>query len=169
MAKSATKKSNVDTGKSPAAFNEKNSPTASQSTINPSRYAPGSDSDVNVQALDPEDGLLKLFTDAVKDIYWAENQLVKALPKMANAAGTLLKKAIRTTWRKPKFMLKGWKRFLRYWTKNHRPRNVMLWKVLQKKAKPLSKIPIRVHLPVTLGLSWLRRKWNIMKLQPILA
>ncbi len=95
MAKSATKKSNVDTGKSPAAFNEKNSPTASQSTINPSRYAPGSVTDVNVQALDPENRLFKLFTDSVKDIYWPESQLTKALPKMANPAGNAaLKKAI---------------------------------------------------------------------------
>lgn len=30
--------------------------------------------------------LLKLFTDEVKDIYWAENHLVKALPKMAKGA-----------------------------------------------------------------------------------
>lgn len=37
----------------------------------------------------PEDvrsALLKLFTDEVKDIYWAEKHLVKALPKMAKAA-----------------------------------------------------------------------------------
>lgn len=36
----------------------------------------------------PEDvqSLLKLFTDEVKDIYWAEKHLVKALPKMAKAA-----------------------------------------------------------------------------------
>lgn len=30
--------------------------------------------------------LLKLFTDEVKDIYWAEKHLVKALPKMAKGA-----------------------------------------------------------------------------------
>ncbi len=37
----------------------------------------------------PEDvrsALFKLFTDEVKDIYWAEKHLVKALPKMAKAA-----------------------------------------------------------------------------------
>jgi ferritin-like metal-binding protein YciE len=31
--------------------------------------------------------LLELFTDGIKDIYWAENHLVKALPKMIKAAG----------------------------------------------------------------------------------
>ncbi|SKB81969.1 YciE/YciF ferroxidase family protein [Daejeonella lutea] len=30
--------------------------------------------------------LLKLFTDEIKDIYWAEKHLVKALPKMAKGA-----------------------------------------------------------------------------------
>ncbi|SDH14811.1 YciE/YciF ferroxidase family protein [Mucilaginibacter gossypii] len=30
--------------------------------------------------------LLELFTDGIKDIYWAENHLVKTLPKMINAA-----------------------------------------------------------------------------------
>ncbi|MBC7934115.1 MAG: ferritin-like domain-containing protein [Rhizobacter sp.] len=37
-------------------------------------------------ALDPEDGLTKFFIDCIKDIYWAENHLVKAIPKMINAA-----------------------------------------------------------------------------------
>src|SRR3982750_4184618 len=31
-------------------------------------------------------GLLKLFTDGIKDLYWAENHLVKNLPKMIKAA-----------------------------------------------------------------------------------
>lgn len=30
--------------------------------------------------------LLKLFTDEIKDLYWAEKHLVKALPKMAKGA-----------------------------------------------------------------------------------
>ncbi len=34
-----------------------------------------------------EPALLELFTDGIKDIYWAENHLVKALPKMIKAAG----------------------------------------------------------------------------------
>ena len=32
--------------------------------------------------------LMELFTDSVKDLYWAENHLVKALPKMQNAASS---------------------------------------------------------------------------------
>src|SRR5437868_2710987 len=34
----------------------------------------------------PEKGLKELYIDELKDLYNAENQLVKALPKMANAA-----------------------------------------------------------------------------------
>lgn len=33
-----------------------------------------------------EPALLELFTDGIKDIYWAENHLVKTLPKMQKAA-----------------------------------------------------------------------------------
>ncbi len=33
-------------------------------------------------------GLLELFTDGIKNMYWAENHLVVALPKMVNAAGS---------------------------------------------------------------------------------
>jgi ferritin-like metal-binding protein YciE len=41
--------------------------------------------------------LLKLFTDEVKDIYWAEKYLLKALPKMAKGATSdELRKAIET-------------------------------------------------------------------------
>jgi len=32
--------------------------------------------------------LEKLFTDSLKDIYWAEKQLTKTLPKMKKAATT---------------------------------------------------------------------------------
>lgn len=32
-------------------------------------------------------GLQELFTDGIKDMYWAENHLVKSLPKMVSAAG----------------------------------------------------------------------------------
>jgi len=36
----------------------------------------------------PEQGLKELFIDEIKDLYNAENQLVKALPKMAKAFGS---------------------------------------------------------------------------------
>jgi ferritin-like metal-binding protein YciE len=35
---------------------------------------------------DPKSALLNFFVDEVKDIYWAEKHLVKALPKMKKAA-----------------------------------------------------------------------------------
>ncbi len=37
---------------------------------------------------DRETGLEKLFADSIKDIYWAENHLVKSLPKMISAAAS---------------------------------------------------------------------------------
>jgi ferritin-like metal-binding protein YciE len=36
----------------------------------------------------PNDSLKKLYVDELKDLYSAENQLVKALPKIAKAAST---------------------------------------------------------------------------------
>jgi len=36
----------------------------------------------------PNDSLKKLYLDELKDLYSAENQLVKALPKMAKAASS---------------------------------------------------------------------------------
>jgi ferritin-like metal-binding protein YciE len=36
----------------------------------------------------PEQGLKELYIDELKDLYNAENQLVKALPKMAKAASS---------------------------------------------------------------------------------
>lgn len=44
-----------------------------------------------------DEGLRELFLSELKDIYWAENQLVKALPKMQSAAASpVLAKAIAT-------------------------------------------------------------------------
>ncbi|MDR7211723.1 hypothetical protein J2W48_003680 [Flavobacterium piscis] len=41
------------------------------------------------------EGLRELFTESLKDIYWAEKALIKALPKMAkNATSENLVKAI---------------------------------------------------------------------------
>ncbi|MEO5985152.1 MAG: ferritin-like domain-containing protein [Ferruginibacter sp.] len=40
---------------------------------------------IKSEGTDP--ALLELFTDGIKDIYWAENHLVKGLPKMIKAAG----------------------------------------------------------------------------------
>ncbi|MES2649273.1 MAG: ferritin-like domain-containing protein [Bacteroidota bacterium] len=62
---------------------------------NQSKYQPSNDADMNTKLLDAGDGVMKLFTDAVKDLYWAENHLVKALPKMiSSASATSLKNAL---------------------------------------------------------------------------
>lgn len=42
----------------------------------------------DVPADEAMDGLEDLFLDSVKDIYWAENHLVKTLPKMQSAAAS---------------------------------------------------------------------------------
>ena len=89
MAKTATsKKTSKDEMETTASYSKKNPATADVAEDNSSKYQPTEDADMNVQSLDPEDGLLKLFTDSFKDLYWAENHLVKALPKMAKAAST---------------------------------------------------------------------------------
>lgn len=91
MAKSTSTKKAAEknAGKTNAAFSEKNKTPLKASKDNASKYQPTADANMNVQALDPQDGLVKLFTDSIKDIYWAENHLVKALPKMINAASSL--------------------------------------------------------------------------------
>src|SRR6188472_3203053 len=64
----ATKKTNksqeVSQGKTPGAAGE------------PTRHVTG----------ETKSALLKFFTDEIKDIYWAEKHLTKALPKMQKAA-----------------------------------------------------------------------------------
>ncbi len=42
----------------------------------------------SVSAASATDGLQELFADSIKDIYWAENHLVKTLPKMQSAAAS---------------------------------------------------------------------------------
>ena len=87
MAKTATNKSSVKpNAKTPASYSTKASGKTYPAADNASKYQPTEDAEMDLQQLDPEDGLLKLFTDSIKDIYWAENHLVKALPKMAKAA-----------------------------------------------------------------------------------
>lgn len=86
MAKSSAGKAALSV-ETRTAFSKKNK-NANPSGDNPSKYQPTKDADMNMQSLDPEDGLLKLFTDSVKDLYWAENHLVKALPKMAKSASS---------------------------------------------------------------------------------
>jgi len=54
---------------------------------------------VSTSAEEESSGLEELFLDSVKDIYWAENHLVKNLPKMAKAASSeKLQKALEEHW-----------------------------------------------------------------------
>lgn len=62
------------------------STTAHAATDNRSKYASTDEANMDLVSLDPEDGLNQLFLDCIKDLYWAENHLVKAIPKMVNAA-----------------------------------------------------------------------------------
>lgn len=96
MAKSATKKAVAKPSlKTPASYSTTDANAATPAADNNSKYQPTEDAEMNIQSLDPEDGLLKLFTSSVKDLYWAENHLVKALPKMISAASAAsLKEAI---------------------------------------------------------------------------
>lgn len=85
MAKSTN---NKKAAKTPASNSPNPSGGLSPSKDNPSKFQPTSEVDTGLQSLGPTDGLNKLFEDSIKDIYWAENQLVKALPKMISAAGS---------------------------------------------------------------------------------
>jgi ferritin-like metal-binding protein YciE len=61
--------------------------SATGSTAKPSNG--GSVKSSNEETSEQENSQLdKLFTDSLKDIYWAEKQLTKALPKMKKAATT---------------------------------------------------------------------------------
>ena len=87
MAKSNSKKRSAAESTTSLSKKNKNIVPAKD---NHSKIKPTKDADMDVMELDPSDGLIKLLTDGIKDMYWAENHLVKALPKMAKA--TSLKK-----------------------------------------------------------------------------
>jgi ferritin-like metal-binding protein YciE len=100
MAKSSAKKDTSKTTTSTSTKVNASFATADQDALKPakdnaSKYQPSENTEVDELPLDPADGLRKLFTDNIKDLYWAENHLVKALPKMAKAASsTALQDAI---------------------------------------------------------------------------
>jgi ferritin-like metal-binding protein YciE len=100
MAKSGVKKSTSKTTTSSptkvnAAFATGDQEALQPARDNASKYQPSENTEIDELPLDPTDGLRKLFTDNIKDLYWAENHLVKALPKMAKAASsTALQDAI---------------------------------------------------------------------------
>ena len=93
MAKSSIKKSTSKSTTSDPTKVNASFATADQDSLQPARdnaskYQPSENTDVDELPLDAADGLRKLFTDNIKDLYWAENHLVKALPKMAKAASS---------------------------------------------------------------------------------
>lgn len=83
MAKATSKKKSSPT--SNTSFSKKNNGQSKPANDNPSKLEPTEEANIDVMELDPSDGLIKLFTDCLKDVYWAENHLIKALPKMAKA------------------------------------------------------------------------------------
>src|SRR5690349_19077551 len=69
--------------------------TSSSPRSNGSRSSSGNSMPGNNGGMEP--ALTEFFVDSIKDIYWAEKQLVKTLPKMQKAATSpQLKEAIGT-------------------------------------------------------------------------
>jgi ferritin-like metal-binding protein YciE len=88
MSKSTSKKSgSSNTAKVPSAYADKQ-PVLKAARDNDSKYQPTDASSMDTQLLDPRDGVLKLFADSIKELYWAENHLVKTLPKMIKSASS---------------------------------------------------------------------------------
>jgi len=69
-------KSNSNKRSGPAAttaFSKKNNTGLAPAKDNPSKIKPTKDADMDVMELDLSDGLVKLLTDGIKDVYWVEN------------------------------------------------------------------------------------------------
>ncbi|WP_231460023.1 MULTISPECIES: ferritin-like domain-containing protein [unclassified Pedobacter] len=59
------------------------------------QVTPNNDSQTEKQPIQNNSPLFKLFKDGLSDLYWAENHLTKALPKMISAASSAsLQKAL---------------------------------------------------------------------------
>ena len=69
----------------------------------------------------PNNSLMKLYVDELKDLYSAENQLVKALPKMAKAASS-------------DYLRKGFEKHLEQ-TKGHVSRLELIFRSLEESPK----------------------------------
>ncbi len=88
MAKSTAKKAatNSSSNNGTASSSKSNTKSASKSSADSSKDSSSSKNNGKIAA---ESGLLeKFFIDGLKDIYWAEKALTKALPKMQKAATT---------------------------------------------------------------------------------
>jgi ferritin-like metal-binding protein YciE len=79
------KKAAPKKGASRNAAPKKGAPKKSAKKSAPKKSAPKKSSN---KSMDDSSALMELFVDGLKDIYWAENHLVKNLPKMLKAAGS---------------------------------------------------------------------------------
>jgi ferritin-like metal-binding protein YciE len=79
------KKAAPKKGASRNAAPKKSAPKKSAKKSAPKKSAPKKSSN---KSMDDSSALMELFVDGLKDIYWAENHLVKNLPKMLKAAGS---------------------------------------------------------------------------------
>ncbi|WP_296147396.1 ferritin-like domain-containing protein [uncultured Flavobacterium sp.] len=87
-------KNSTATAKNSKATAAKSTASKSKSTTASKKTATASKTTIKPKA-SAADGLRELFEDSLKDIYWAEKALTKALPKMAkNATSENLKTAI---------------------------------------------------------------------------
>ncbi|MFC6096388.1 ferritin-like domain-containing protein [Flavobacterium qiangtangense] len=94
----SSKNSKTTATKSSTASNSKSTATKSKSTGTTAKKATPKTAN-STRTIKPKasaaDGLRELFIDSLKDIYWAEKALTKALPKMAkNATSENLKTAL---------------------------------------------------------------------------
>ena len=77
----------------------------------------------------PQDSLRELYMDELRDLYNAETQLVKALPKMAKAASNQqLRQAFEEHLRQTSGHVTRLDRFSKSSGRNPAVRNVLLWK-----------------------------------------
>ncbi len=67
---------------------KKQAPKASQKKSKDTSDMQPKASKIAATSDEKESGLQKLFADGIKDIYWAENHLVKGLPKLIKAAAS---------------------------------------------------------------------------------
>jgi len=75
------------------------------------------------------DGLKELYIDELKDLYNAESQLVKALPKMAKSASwDQLRQGFEEHLEQTKDTCSVWRRFSRNWKKARRVKSVWEWR-----------------------------------------
>ena len=84
------------------------------------------------------ESLRELYVEELKDLYYAENQLLKALPKLAGKAATspaLRKEASNNIWKRRKAKSNGWRRSSRTSTKARRERSARRWKDSLKRVR----------------------------------